>query len=191
MVVVSNEPRKRRRFSGRPSIPNGLIRWFVCESAAAMHERGGYGEGFSSHGDPDPLPYKASELGGFEKLDRDGNPDRHGLIERARECRLVWHAIGSEHREELASFYAARTPGCTDGAGMSYLVQAMGLTPAVAKVSANRLEYAGTMMLMAARGSKSLLTDAINAVRVAHEIWDFEFERIDRASDVRWKTGAL
>ena len=184
MVELSTQTKKRRRYSGKPNIPNEEIRWWICSSAAALRERGGYGEGFSSHGDPPTVPYTARELG----------VDEHrgaGVIERARACLQVWHAIGPTHREVLAAYYAARIPGCTDGAGMGHLVQAMGLTPAVTKASIGRLEYAGVLMLMAARGSKSLVPDAVDAVKVAHEIWQIERNRIEKSSDVRWKTGAL
>jgi hypothetical protein len=184
MVVVSNEPRKRRRFSGRVLIPNEEIRWFICSSAAALRERGGYSDGFASHGEPPTVPFTAKELG----LDEHRG---HGIIEHASECHRAWHAIGREHREVLASYYAARVPGCTDAAGMGNLVQAMGMTPAITKASIGRLEYAGAMMLMASRGRKNLVTDAVDAVKVAHEIWQIERGRIEKASDVRWKTGVL
>jgi hypothetical protein len=187
---------KRRRWTDKPLIPNEEIRWFVCSVASVLREKGGYSDGYTSHGEPDTLPFTARELG---IMGHRGS----GTIERAGECYKAWGAIGSDHREVLAAYYGSRRIGEVDPSGSEGVVEAlvgqataavvlsMQLTPAVAKASKGNLEIAGVMKLLAIDSEKNLADRANAAIRVAHSIWELERERLVKPSDVRWKTGTL
>lgn len=203
MTETSSLEPKRRRFTGRARIPNEKIRWFICSSAAALREKGGYSDGFTSHGEPDAFPYREQEIGFCTS--EDGTHHGHGTIERAKECGQIWHAIGNEYREVLAVFYNTREPGRLDTpdgseqvsdalqrAKVESVVISMRIPPEVMRAKGIRLELSGVAMLLQARGEKTgLAGKAIEAIRIAHEIWEIEDDQIERSSDVRWKTGVL
>jgi hypothetical protein len=187
---------RRHRWTDAPMIPNPELSWFICCSASLLREKGGYGEGFTSHGEPDPCPFTDAQLG-FAK--RYGE----GQIERAGECCKAWHAIGEEHRATLAAYYSARLPGSVDpdgssavvdatsGQAMGEVVRAMGLTPTIAKAARGNMAISGVMRLMAATSDKDLVNRANRAVSVAHTIWEMERIRLEKPSSVRFRTGEL
>lgn len=187
---------KRRRWTEKPLIPNEELRWFVCSVASVLREKGGYSDGYTSHGEPDTLPFTARELG---IMGHRGS----GTIERAGECYKAWGAIGEEHREVLAAYYGSRRIGEVDPSGREGVVEAMTgqataavvssmqLSTAVLRAARGNLEIAGVMKLMAVDSEKNLPARAHEAIRVAHSVWELERERLVPPSDVRWKTGAL
>lgn len=192
----SFEPKRRRRWVDKPLIPNEEIRWFICSVASVLREKGGYSDGYSSHGEPDTLPFSAKELG---IMGERGN----GIIERAGECYKAWGAIGGEHREVLAAYYGSRRIGEVDPSGRDGVVEAligqateavvssMQLTAAVAKAARGNMEIAGVMKLLSITSEKHLADRANAAIRVAHSIWELERERLVKPSDVKWKTGDI
>lgn len=176
--------KKRRRWTEKPLIPNEELRCFIGGVAAVLHQRGGYSEGYTTHGTPPTIPYTAKELG----------IDEHegcGTIERAGLCYKAWEAIGREHREVLVAYYGARSAGCNDPTGLGEVVRAMGLTAEIAKQAKGKLEIAGVMRLMAATSDKDLVGRSNRAVAVAHSIWELERAGIEKPSDIRWKNGKL
>lgn len=197
--MSKSEPPNRRALTRRAQFPNEEIRWWICSCAAYMRERGGYSDGYTSRGTIDTCPFDDRALGWIQ--------GRHGEIERARECRQTWHAIGSEYREVLAAYYVTGERGLLERADGSDQVQdalhasradavlrAMQVPKQVATAPGVTLELCGIAMLMWARGCRDvrkLAAASLEALRVAHEIWTIERSQIIRASSVRWKTGTL
>lgn len=181
---IEQKSKKRIRWTEKPLIPNEELRWFIGSVASVLREKGGYSDGYTSHGEPDPCPYTARELGAMGERGM-------GTIERAGECYKAWSAIGREHRDVLAAYYSSLSPGCTDPTGMSAVVEAMGLTPVIAKAARGKLEIAGVMRLMAATSDKDLVGRSNRAVYVAHFVWEIERARIEKPSEIHWNNGDL
>lgn len=192
------EEARSRRLLRRGRIPDNELQWFVCSSAAFLRERGGYSDGFTSHGIPDTCPYSDFELGTFA---RHGE----GQIERARECGQAWHRIGAEHQAALAAYYVTGEVGSDriDGssgvedalykARVEAVMRSMQVPVAIVKAGLP-LELVGVGMLLLSLGIENdLARRAREAVRVAHEIWWLERDRVKeaRASRVRWVTGVV